>query len=253
MVSKRLYVKTILTNHGILPEIGKLHHFAAEYIIAVNEHIVEYVLNNNIKDKDHVKLIRNGIPFDKTLKRKVNPKLKFIAASRLVYEKGLDIYIKAVSLLPEEIKNKAEFYLAGEGEYENELLLLNIGHKAGINFLGPIKELSKELYSYDVFIMPSRSKSEGFPLTVVEAGFAKNIIIISNFVGLNHVFEDNKDGIVFYLNNYKDLYEKIKNCIENKMVQKQYAEAFHFKARSLFNLNDLINHTLDSYIECIKS
>ena len=51
-------VKTIQTNHGILPEIGFINHFSSNFIIGVNQHIVDYIIRNKIRPPQKVRLIR---------------------------------------------------------------------------------------------------------------------------------------------------------------------------------------------------
>src|SRR5205085_9899620 len=118
---------------------------------------------NNIALIDKVRLIRCGNPVPDLPPIKNNKKLKIIAASRFVKEIGLDIFIYAVGMLDDKLKQKAEFYIAGEGELENELKQLNKNFDAGIIFLGSLRNIYKTLSETDVLIFPSRSANEGFP------------------------------------------------------------------------------------------
>ena len=62
-ISRITKINTILTNHGLLPEIGFLNHFNAHHIIVVNKHIKEYLIRESIKKKREVSFIPHGFPF----------------------------------------------------------------------------------------------------------------------------------------------------------------------------------------------
>lgn len=248
-------VRTILTNHGILPEIGLLNHFTADYIVAVNEHVVNYLIEKKIKEHDKIILIRSG-----TVNHNYNQfpletknKLKILAASRFVAEKGNDIYIQAIAELDNSYKNKADFYLAGEGEMQKELANLNEKLNANVKFLGRIENLSEKLYQYDIFIMPSISRAEGYPLVMIEAGKAKCIIITSNFYGIEYIFKDNTDGYIFTQSDYKQLSEQIKYVIDNFSKSQELAQNYFRKVTTLFDLDKMVNETIALYQKCFLS
>lgn len=237
--------KTILTNHGILPEVGILNHFPAENIIAVNQHIQEYLL----KDKKHqsIDLIYTGITNRSAITKSKNNILKIITASRIVEDKSIDTFVKAVSLLPEEIKIKAEFLIAGEGNYLPELVKLESKIQSGVKFIGVIEDLQLFLNQTDIFVMTSVSSTEGFPTTLIEAGYARNLIISSDFRGLKDVFEDNKDGLVFEAGNFKQLSEKLMLVIQNFEAYKNLTENFYRKSIELFDPEVCAQKTYDLY------
>jgi L-malate glycosyltransferase len=251
-VSKISKVKTVQTNHGLFPEVGRLNHYSAHFLIVVNDHIKEYLDKNKLFSSDKVSLIRSGIKPPSTLacEEKVNDKIKFIAASRLIKEKGFDVYLKAVSILPQKFKENAEFYFAGKGEYEIELLILNKNLKSKVIFLGEILNLKDRLCNYDVFVLPS--ESEGFPMTLIEAGLSKCLVISSNFLGLNSVFENEKDGLLFKKGDHHDLAEKIEFVIENFDKLHYLREHFYDKVKVEFSLEKMVSETVELYKKCLS-
>ena len=238
---------TIITNHGILPEIGILSHFPSDHIIAVNQYVVDYISRKNPHKNKSVHLIHYGIRNRSTKNKRGNEILRFISASRIVKEKSIDTFIKAISLLPDSVRNKAEFLIAGEGNYLNDLIKLESEIQSGVKFIGVIEDLQLYLNQTDVFVMTSKSSSEGFPTALVEAGYAKNLIITSNFKGLDNIFKDNTDGIVFEVNNPTALSEKILFTINNFEKLKMFIENFYSKSICLFDPNTFSNKTFDLY------
>lgn len=236
---------TILTNHGILPEIGILSHFPSDNFIAVNRHVVDYL--HQKKSNKKVSLIHIGIKNRSNVNKNRNQVLKFISASRIVEDKGIDTFIKAVSLLPEEIKIKAEFLIAGEGDYLPELVKLESKIQSGVKFIGVIEDLQLFMNQTDVFVMTSVSSAEGFPTSLIEAGYARNLIITSDFRGLKDVFENNKDGLIFEAGNFKTLSEKLMLVIQNFETYKNLTENFYRKSIELFDSKVCARKTYDLY------
>jgi len=241
-----LNTKTILTNHGILPNVGILNHYSAKQIVAVNQLITNYILEKKIKKNDVIELIRYGIRRRDYVKTK-NNKIKFIAASRIVYDKGLDVYIKAINLLPPEYRKKADFFIAGEGESNNDIVKLDNELSTGVIFLGAVDDMQQCFNDTDVFVIPTRSKSEGFPTALIEAGLQKNLVITSDFWGLRDIFIRGEDGFVFEVENYAELAKQFKYVIEQYNSLTYLKENFHKKVLDVFNFEKMIQNYISLY------
>ena len=246
-------IVTILTNHGILPEVGLLNHFAADYIIAVNQHVVDYLIENGKKRKDEISLIRYGLPEPKIQNKNSKSEIKVLAASRFVPEKGLEDYIKAVSLIPEKIKINTKFYIAGEGLMEEKLQTLTKQLNCGITFLGRIQNLFQKMSDFDIFVNPTRSEAEGFPMSLIEAGFNRNLIITSDFWGLKPIFEANRDGLVYKKNDIEELKSNMIKAITNYSGYDKYVDNFYKKTLELFGQKRMVMETQKLYERIISS
>lgn len=238
---------TIQTNHGILQTNGRLKHFTADKYIAINEHIKEYLLKSNICNYEQIEFIRCGIPVDSEPPAKHPGKIRVISASKLSYEKGLDLYIKAVSRLDSSIKEKAEFLIAGEGECEKSLIDLNEKSNADIKFLGSIRDMYSLLRETHILIYPSRSDSEGFPAIITEAGAYGNLVISSRFYGSESILTDNENSLLFNIEDVNSLSELISNSIIRYAEYQNIALAFHKHVKELFDLQTMIKKHLDLY------
>lgn len=243
-------VTTIQTNHGIIPEAGILPHLSADRYIIINQHIVEYFRERHPMKYRHAHFIRCGIP-DLKISRKAHELLTFIAAGRFVDEKGFDTYIKAVNGLPGDVFNKSCFYLAGDGEQKASLLELNMSMGNKVSYLGNICTLQKMFFETDVLVNPSRSKSEGFPRTIVEAAFAGNLIITSNFLGVTNDLVPNQDGLLFDAENVEQLQEQIQKCIEKFEIISKLQENFTKKAKTIFSVELMTTLTERVYRDAI--
>ncbi len=253
LASKLIHVARVQTNHGLLEEVGKLKHFAADRYVAINEHIYDYIIKNDIARPPEVKFIRCGIPVPRKPALKKNKPIKVLAASRFTAEKGLDTYINAVSKIPGEVRSRAEFYIAGEGEEEGNLVALNNRLKSGVRFLGRVTDLPGRLKENHIFIYPSRSKREGFPAVITEAGAYNNLLITSDFEGAYSVLKNGADCLVFPAEDPDMLAVQITRAINGFGKLSQVSEALYVKVKELFDLGKMISKHEELYRECLKA
>ena len=128
-------------------------------------------------------MIRHGFPIIDIVKEKHN-KIRVISGGRFIKGKGFDLYIQAISALPEVVKNVAEFYIAGSGEEESLLRNLAKELNVRIEFLGQVHDFQNLLFQYDVFVIATSRQDEGFPTVIIEAAVAKMLLITSDFVAI---------------------------------------------------------------------
>lgn len=250
--SKLMKIPAIQTNHGLLQFKGRLKHFNAEKYIAINEHIKDYMIKQKIANEGDIKFIRCGIPIISPEPPKAKGKIKVLSASRFNYEKGLDLYIKAAASLDEATKQKCEFFLAGEGEIESTLKDLNEKLNSNVKFCGSVKDMYKLLAETHIFVYPSRSKSEGFPAVLTEAGATNNLVISSDFDGVSPVIENNKQGLIFKSNDVDDLKLKLTEAVHHYENYTNLSLNFYNKVKTLYDINTMIEKHINLYKECLK-
>jgi len=237
--SVSLFVKTksVQTLHGIIDEKGILKHYASDFYICVNKHIEKFIIDNKISNHENNALIFNGIDFEtqNNLAVKENEKIHIFAASRLVKEKGIDVLINAVNQLNDNLKRKITLTIAGEGEFESELKSISENSEVEINFCGNLENPEPEFLKTDIFVIPTNSSSEGFPMTILEAAKAKNFIISSDFPGCRYILQDNTDAFIFTCNDIAELKSKIEYALNHTEECKKISVNFYEKARTLYN------------------
>jgi glycosyltransferase involved in cell wall biosynthesis len=241
----------VQTNHGILEDTGKLKHFIADKYVAINEHIYNYLLENNIAEKENIELIRCGIPIPQEPPYKSRIKLAIAAASRFVNEKGLDVFIKAVSLLSESARSKAEFIIAGEGPLEAELKQLNDNLKTGIMFAGALKNIDELLQKSHVLVYPSRSHSEGFPAIITEAAANNCLVISSDFYGADSIIKTGVNGLLFKQDDSAELARMLERTITGFDEFIPLARSFYDIVNEQFRIETMISKHEQLYLGCL--
>lgn len=242
-------IKTVQTNHGILPEKGILPHFIGDKIIAINQHVVEYFRTHKQYHESKFKFIRCGIPFTPSDSPKSTECIKFIAAGRLTIDKGFDLFIKAAAAIKSKYTINLEFLLAGDGPKKDNLLKLNDSLSNPVKYLGNLSNIEEIFSVTDALINPSRSQTEGFPRTIVEAVLKNNFLITARFRGVEYDFDDSLDGYAFNVDDLDGLILCIERYLNNPEEVKSRLSNFHNKCKDIFSLELMINKTFELYNE----
>jgi len=167
--------------------------------------------NNNVADF----LLKHNLPQDK---------FKILFAGRICTGKGVDLLIQSA---PEIIKQFPDliFLMAGS-DFTGELnSFKKMARKLGIEkcfyWLGNLSrpELISAYFASDLFVLPSRY--EAFGIVLVEAMRAGLPIVATNYSAIPEVVKDKETGLLFELNNFQDLAEKICVLIENDTLRKE--------------------------------
>ncbi|MBE2219063.1 MAG: glycosyltransferase family 4 protein [Ignavibacteria bacterium] len=250
-VSKLAKRITIQTNHGIIPEVGRLKHFNADKYVVINEHIRNYILHKKIAAEKDIYFIRCGIPVESTIPVKNVNNIKVIAASRFVEGKGIDTYIKAVGILVNKEKMDVSFSLAGEGPLEDELKTINETLGAGVTFAGRVIDMYSLLRQSHIVVFPGVSGSEGFPAIITEAGATGCLLISSRFEGGENILIDGSNCLMYPPGDVDKLAEILGNSIKNYASLKSIAENLHTLVKKEFGLQTMTDKHLLMYGECL--
>ena len=106
----------------------------------------------------------------------------------LLYRKGIDVMLKALALLPQEYK----LMIVGEGKEKDAFkqMAQTLGLKGRVLFAGRRPDAYRFLPYYDIYAMPSRS--EGFPLVLLEAAAYGTKVVASSLPVVTECFSDNE-------------------------------------------------------------
>ena len=139
----------------------------------------------------------------------------------LLYRKGLDVMLQAMKLLPE----KYHLFVAGDGKEMETFIQIakEYGVDGRVFFAGRRKEAYRYLPYYDIYAMPSRS--EGFPLVLLEAAAYGKKVVASSLPVVTECFADD-EVMTFDMPNAKALAQSILNISVDNMIGKRLKEKF---------------------------
>lgn len=233
MLFKKIFpsIRTVAYAHGNAEEMCHAHrngrHFfkkniikqsmnSTDMVIAISESVKNSLTKYFGTSPEHIAVIYNGVDINKyTCSYKTFSNcIKLIYIGRLIKEKGVQVTLKALSLLPPDLNY--EFTVIGDGIYKTELekLCESLGLNDKVTFIGNRHDIPALLSSADIFIhMPVWE--EGFGITVVEAMAAGLICIVNDRGAMPEIITDGKDGYIIPRDNYYELAKKIKEITCN--------------------------------------
>jgi len=250
--------KKILTIHGIYSQqIKNLHNKTTSKIAANYEkESLEWADIITVVSKDafdhykkmglNVYHIPNSIDIDSlSIKSDRRYKKQIIFAGRLSLEKGVNVLLDLIKILPQDIN----LIILGSGPKEN--LLKNL-KKSNVNYLGylPKNETISLIRGSDILIQPSLI--EGISSTILEAMACKVPVITTNVGGNKELIKHNQTGILIEPNNSQKLLEEIKKLfanheIKNKLIDSAYTNVQYYDWKNIGNLY------LNLYAKLLKS
>jgi glycosyltransferase involved in cell wall biosynthesis len=217
-------------------------------VIAVSQ----YIKSQNLKDyssklKGKAEVIYNGIEValyqtSNESKPKESSKLNFIVVSHLVYEKGIQDLIQAVSKLDEKTIEDVTVDIYGEGIYKSVLIdLVNTLKLDNVfSFKGSVDNLYELYYNYDFMIQPTYM--EAFSLSILESLFS-NVPVITTTVGGNvEIIKNGINGFLFEPKNVEELKELLIDVCNNKLALNE--SNIYEETRSKYTLDKMVNNYL---------
>jgi glycosyltransferase involved in cell wall biosynthesis len=206
--------------------------------------------------KNKIKVVYNGIEkFDLLPKEEAriilasheSEKIIIFSISELHKNKGVDVALQALALLPNEIKEKIIYSIAGDGEerknLEKSVKELNIENI--VRFLGFVPDAKKLLSGADIFLLPSRT--EAFPYAPLEAGLAGLPIIATSVGGVPEIVHDMQNGILIHPQNPKEIAEAIMYLIGHPKKSKGFAHEIKKTVTNFFSLPKMLEETIKLY------
>ena len=115
-----------------------------------------------------------------------------LVLSRLRYEKGIDVLLRAMDRLPN--RDNVQLWIAGTGPEEATLRRLAEGITVPVQFLGHRRDVDVLLHAADVVVIPSRRES--FGRVTLEAMARARPMVASRTGGLAEAIVDGQTGLL---------------------------------------------------------
>lgn len=177
---------------------------AAEQVVVVSAGLRESLIQDFKAKPEKVRLIRNGIDFEKLDIQAaqeisgpfVPDRYTFLAAGRLVREKNYPLMIKAFAQVLSEIP-QAKLCILGEGVLKESLIILaeNLGIRDKIFFAGFEPNPAAYIKQAGVFVLSS--DLEGMPNALIEALYLNGHLVSTDCrTGPSEVILHEKTGLL---------------------------------------------------------
>ena len=172
-----------------------------------------------------------------------NSKMIFAHIAAISYIKGQDLFLQAISNLPEYIRENAEFWIVGAGVFPENLLKLSEKYSC-VKIKGEIDNTRMvDLYrTVDVVMCVSREDS--MSVVVVEGCMMGKPAIVSNATGIAEFIEHGRTGLIFNSENVNEISYWMKWAVEHSQEIKQLGINSRDIYEKYFSLNVHENNLL---------
>lgn len=174
----------------------------------------------------------------------IEKKIAFLYVGRVSFEKDLDILSESYKNAKKEYGDRIALIITGDGPYMGKCKdmfqedTIFTGFKKGT-------ELSELYASCDIFVFPS--STETFGNVVLEAMTSGLAVIGADAGGVKEIIDHRHNGLKFRARDARDLYQCMKELIENKMLND------YLKARGMdFGKNRSWERVIDGLVDIYK-
>jgi glycosyltransferase involved in cell wall biosynthesis len=227
----------------------------AKKVFFQNPDDLQLFLDKKLVRKEAVDLVPgSGIDLKKfqPMNFRRNEKFTFLLISRLISDKGIYEYIKAIESLRNNGVN-ARFQILGA---------MDPGHKRGIQkevienwisngtieYLGTTDNVREFIEQADCVVLPSYR--EGTPRTLLEAASSCKPIIATDVPGCNHVVVHNYNGLLCRLRDSADLAEKMQRMTA---LKEQQLKEFGLNGRAKIEAEYDESIVINKYLAALSS
>ncbi|MBI3170854.1 MAG: glycosyltransferase, partial [Chloroflexi bacterium] len=216
--------------------------------------------NNSIEvgvDPNKITTIYNAImPFDvshidrEVVRKKIGLKKNdvfFVAVGRLVYEKGHEFLVEAMSTVTQSDAH-AIAGICGAGPLHDQLQAqiekLNLQDK--VKLLGQWDEIPELLAASDVFALPSRW--EGLPMALLEGMMAGLPVIATRVEGVDEVVQPGEHGLLVPLESPAELAQAILQLLRSPQDRQRMGRAARERVLSSYTTDRMC----EAYLQVIE-
>lgn len=199
-------------------------------IFTVSEFSKKELIKYTAVDPEKIKVVYCGVNRSLFSSEKNNKNLKLpenyiLYVGNIKPHKNLITLLKAYNNFSNEFKSKFKLLIVGEKEgfITKDNLIDNYINKNSLEkmvlFSGHVSDSDLPTYYQNASLFVFPSLYEGFGLPILEALAAKTIIISSNAASLPEI--GGEAVIYFDPTNEVELYQKIKECLENRLISEK--------------------------------
>ena len=215
----------------------------------------EYMASNLVMNGWDYSTVRILVPWQNTLqipvaRRSCEKSINILYVGQLIRGKGVDILLKALSML--DFSWNAE--IVGRGN--DEEYLRNLSKKLGIcdsvNFIGWSSDLDKHYGNADIVVVPSRWQ-EPFGLVGIEAFAHSKAVVAFDIGGISQWMRNGDNGLIAKAGDFRDLAKKITSLALNEDLRSKVSERAYQDIETKYNKDRHIESLLKPLMDIINA
>jgi len=184
-----------------------------------------------------------------------NKKINITFTGRILKDKGVLELIKAVEILPYEIRSKVVLNIYGKIDLENPAHITEKELKKLLkpNFIvwhGNSSDIKNVLALSDIYCLPSYR--EGLPKSIIEAMAIGRPIITTTAPGCDDTVKEGFNGYKVKVGDSEELSKKLQILIENEQLRIQMGKNSRELFLKNFTLDKVVSQTFEVYDKLLQ-
>jgi len=233
-----------------------INYLGKPYYIFQNENDLNEFIKLGIKN--NYKLIKGSGVDQKEFKYNSptnKQKANITFTGRILKDKGILELIKAIEILPHEIRSKVVLNIYGKIDLENPAHITEKELKKLLkpNFIvwhGNSDDIKSVLALSDIYCLPSYR--EGLPKSTIEAMAIGRPIITTTAPGCDDTVEDGFNGFKVKVGDSEELSKKLQILIENNQLRIQMGKNSRELFLKNFTLEKVVSQTFEVYDKLLQ-
>ena len=183
-------------------------------------------------------------------------KLSIILPARLLWDKGIQEFYDASTILKSNYKGRVEFKVIGVADIDNKAGVteeelqrwVDKGYFSRVDYQKNMVPIYTES---DVVVLPSYR--EGMPKTLLEACSIGRPIVTTDAIGCRECVDEGVNGFKVPIKNSKELAAKISTLVDDRELRLKMGSESRKKAEREFDVKDVISKHLKIYDSLVNS
>lgn len=226
MLGKYLHIPMMVTMHSmnsgeswLIDNVRRYLVNNAERILCVSDFIRNEILRRfNFEDESRLLTVHNSVNLTiRKRKAPISSNGEIVFCGRLEEVKGIDLLIRAVSLLPQPYKERVRLTIIGTGSMEEPLKYLceELHMQEQTKFTGLIPQAEVFRYYEQAMCVVLPSRKEAFSTAALEAMSIGCCVVASDVGGFTELIRDGENGFLFETENAQELAGKLAYVFEH--------------------------------------
>ncbi|HPF73408.1 MAG TPA: glycosyltransferase family 4 protein [Xanthomonadaceae bacterium] len=207
-------------------------------VVTVSESISHDISERFPKYKHRIETIPNGVEIrsaEASTDGNAPQTFQIAVVGSLVARKRVDCAIRAVALLPTELRETIKLSILGAGPERDQLVSLaeSLGVTSQIDLVGQVDPDEVLDWLSDCHAMAICSDSEGRPNVVMEAMAAGLPILGTNIPGIKELVQHQREGLLFSPGDFAELATHIEAIMKDEMLRRSLSKGASNRIDSL--------------------
>lgn len=177
---------------------------------------------------------------------------KIIFVGRLHKSKGVDVLLKALSIVKKEFPGIKLELIAGGEQADYIKLVEKLDLEKNVLFLGrqPREKVLEHFAKAQFSIVPSLLEAFGY--VVIEAFSTKTPVVGSNTGGIAEIIENRKSGLLFSVGDHEDLASKIILLLKDSELRSRCEKGAYLRFKEKYDLEQNIGKVAKMFSKAIE-